>query len=168
MGTPKLPSCCLHPSPGFLLAIPMYGPWYSASAMRNTLRSKDEFLYPLLGTWLVSQVLGSRRCRAESPRLALVVVPQEKSTSTSQVRTTSTLALLTLYTAPSSFPLPQFAELSNLLTHLILRSLRPASDPKRRAIPTGYGFDKITCPNYFFEMVAWLAFTVMTMNPFGE
>merc|ERR1712093_61179 len=97
---------------GLMLAIPLYGPWYGASAVRGTLQAKDEFLFPMLGTWL-------------------------------------------------------FAEMSNLITHLILRSLRPANDPKRRAIPTGYGFDKITCPNYFFESVAWLAFTAMTMSPFS-
>ena len=44
---------------------------------------------------------------------------------------------------------------------MTLRDLRPAGT-KKRAIPYGYGFDKITCPNYFFETMAWTAITVMT------
>ena len=44
-----------------------------------------------------------------------------------------------------------FAELSNLQTHLTLRNLRPAGT-KQRNIPRGYGFDLVSCPNYFFEV----------------
>ncbi|KAI0327827.1 hypothetical protein GY45DRAFT_1327140 [Cubamyces sp. BRFM 1775] len=54
-----------------------------------------------------------------------------------------------------------FAELSNLSTHLTLRSLRPAGTTKR-AIPHGYGFSLVSCPNYFFETVAWTVIAVMT------
>jgi len=54
-----------------------------------------------------------------------------------------------------------FAELSNLHTHLTLRSLRP-SGTRKRAIPHGYGFSFLSCPNYFFEAIAWIALTVMT------
>ncbi|KAI9513017.1 3-oxo-5-alpha-steroid 4-dehydrogenase-domain-containing protein, partial [Russula earlei] len=49
-----------------------------------------------------------------------------------------------------------FAELSNLSTHVTLRNLRPPGS-KKRAIPYGYGFGLISCPNYFFESVAWAA-----------
>ena len=55
----------------------------------------------------------------------------------------------------------QFAELSNLSAHLTLRSLRPAGTTKR-AIPYGYGFSLVSCPNYFFETVAWTVIAVMT------
>lgn len=55
----------------------------------------------------------------------------------------------------------QWAEVSNLKTHVTLRDLRPAGT-KTRAIPYGYGFNKITCPNYFFEIVGWLVVCVMT------
>ncbi|KAJ3838334.1 3-oxo-5-alpha-steroid 4-dehydrogenase-domain-containing protein [Lentinula raphanica] len=48
-----------------------------------------------------------------------------------------------------------FFELSNLSTHLHLRSLRPPGS-RKRAIPTGYGFGLISCPNYFFETLAWV------------
>ena len=56
------------------------------------------------------------------------------------------------------------AELANFRTHLILRDLRPAGS-NVRAIPRGFGFDLVSCPNYFFEMVAWVAFSVMTGLP---
>lgn len=57
-----------------------------------------------------------------------------------------------------------FAELANFCTHLILRDLRPAGT-NARAIPRGFGFSLVSCPNYFFEMVAWIAFSVMTGLP---
>ena len=55
----------------------------------------------------------------------------------------------------------QFAELSNLATHLTLRNLRPPGS-KKRAIPHGYGFGLLSCPNYFFESVAWSAVACAT------
>ncbi|KAF9007482.1 3-oxo-5-alpha-steroid 4-dehydrogenase-domain-containing protein [Cyathus striatus] len=54
-----------------------------------------------------------------------------------------------------------FAELSNLQTHLTLRSLRPAGT-RVRAIPFGYGFGLVSCPNYFFESIGWLVVCAMT------
>ncbi|KAG6865004.1 hypothetical protein C0991_005692 [Blastosporella zonata] len=54
-----------------------------------------------------------------------------------------------------------FAELSNLHTHLTLRSLRPANS-RARAIPHGYGFSFLSCPNYFFETLAWTVVSMMT------
>jgi very-long-chain enoyl-CoA reductase len=59
---------------------------------------------------------------------------------------------------------PQYGELSNLLTHLNLRSLRPAGT-RTRAIPRGYGFNLVSCPNYFFEAIAWIAFVGLTLDP---
>lgn len=54
-----------------------------------------------------------------------------------------------------------FAELSNLHTHLTLRSLRPANT-RTRGVPVGYGFTFVSCPNYFFESMGWAAIAVMT------
>ncbi|OJT03365.1 hypothetical protein TRAPUB_6034 [Trametes pubescens] len=54
-----------------------------------------------------------------------------------------------------------FAELSNLHTHIALRNLRPAGSTAR-AIPRGYGFALVSCPNYFFETVGWTVIAVMT------
>lgn len=57
----------------------------------------------------------------------------------------------------------QYSELSNLVTHLNLASLRPAGT-KTRQIPRGYGFDSVSCANYWFESLAWFAFTGLTLN----
>lgn len=48
-------------------------------------------------------------------------------------------------------------ELGNLATHLQLRNLR-THGTKERKIPTGGVFSivPVTCPNYFFETVAWI------------
>jgi len=54
-----------------------------------------------------------------------------------------------------------FAEVSNLYAHWTLRNLRPAGS-KTRAIPYGYGFALVSCPNYFFEILAWVAIATMT------
>lgn len=48
-----------------------------------------------------------------------------------------------------------FGELANLNAHLTLKNLRKPGTTTR-AIPTGFGFSWVTCPNYFFEAVAWL------------
>ncbi|EIM82531.1 uncharacterized protein STEHIDRAFT_141777 [Stereum hirsutum FP-91666 SS1] len=53
------------------------------------------------------------------------------------------------------------AELSNLKTHLTLRSLRPAGS-RKLGIPKGYGFGLVSCPNYFFECMGWLIIAGMT------
>lgn len=55
-----------------------------------------------------------------------------------------------------------WAEVSNYLTHLTLRNLRPADGSSKRQIPKGYGFDMVTCPNYLFESVAWLAVWILS------
>jgi very-long-chain enoyl-CoA reductase len=54
-----------------------------------------------------------------------------------------------------------FAEISNLITHITLRNLRPAGS-RKRAIPQGYGFSLVSLPNYFFECLAWFAIALMT------
>ncbi|KAH7341254.1 3-oxo-5-alpha-steroid 4-dehydrogenase-domain-containing protein [Rhizoctonia solani] len=57
-----------------------------------------------------------------------------------------------------------FAELSNFHAHLTLRNLRPANNPIARGIPRGYLFEYVSCPNYTFEILAWIAFTLMTKS----
>lgn len=56
-----------------------------------------------------------------------------------------------------------FAVLSNFRTHIILRDLRPAGS-KKRVIPTGYGFNLVSFPNYFFESLGWLFFALLTKS----
>jgi len=59
-----------------------------------------------------------------------------------------------------------FAELSNLTTHIILSNLRPAGSTERK-IPKGYGFNWVSCPNYFFEILGWAAVTALVPNIFS-
>ncbi|PPQ95445.1 hypothetical protein CVT26_008464 [Gymnopilus dilepis] len=54
-----------------------------------------------------------------------------------------------------------FAELSNLHTHLTVRALRPAGS-RKRGIPRGYGFNLVSFPNYFFEILGWAVICGMT------
>ncbi|KAI8914893.1 3-oxo-5-alpha-steroid 4-dehydrogenase-domain-containing protein [Powellomyces hirtus] len=54
-----------------------------------------------------------------------------------------------------------WAEVSNFLTHVTLRNLRPPGS-RVRQIPFGYGFNWVSCPNYFFEILGWLAVSLLT------
>ncbi len=59
--------------------------------------------------------------------------------------------------------LPKFAEISNYITHLNLRSIRtPPGQPRK--FPRGYGFELVSVPNYYFELVAWVALCVMSKD----
>lgn len=68
---------------------------------------------------------------------------------------TNQLMLLTLAWA--------FAELSNFAVHLNLASLRATGSTERK-IPYGYGFDKVSCPNYFFEAWGWFIVSCISQN----
>lgn len=48
--------------------------------------------------------------------------------------------------------------------HQVLRNLRPAGT-RQRNIPRGGAFELVSCPNYFFETIAWTSFTILTLNP---
>lgn len=58
-------------------------------------------------------------------------------------------------------------ELGNLSIHLLLRDLRPAGSTVRK-IPQPNGnpltnlFDLVSCPNYTYEVGAWLGYTLMS------
>ena len=54
-------------------------------------------------------------------------------------------------------------ELGNLRTHLILRNLR-SSGGKERGIPQGLGFSICTCPNYMFEIIAWIGMLLLSRS----
>lgn len=54
-------------------------------------------------------------------------------------------------------------ELGNLNTHLVLRSLRTAGGTER-GVPKGLGFDWVTCPNYMFETIAWMAILMINQS----
>ncbi|KAI7885047.1 hypothetical protein K492DRAFT_234389 [Lichtheimia hyalospora FSU 10163] len=56
-----------------------------------------------------------------------------------------------------------WAELSNLITHITLRNLRPAGT-RQRNIPYGYGFDLVSCPNYTFETIGWTVVSLLSTS----
>lgn len=60
-----------------------------------------------------------------------------------------------------------FAELGNFSIHVALRNLRPPGTterkiPKPTSNPFTYLFNLVSCPNYTYEIGAWVAFSVMT------
>ncbi|KAL9625812.1 MAG: hypothetical protein Q9160_000132 [Pyrenula sp. 1 TL-2023] len=60
----------------------------------------------------------------------------------------------------SGLLLYSLGELGNFSAHLTLRNLR-SSGGKERGIPSGWGFDLVTCPNYMFEIIAWIGVTLV-------
>jgi very-long-chain enoyl-CoA reductase len=57
-------------------------------------------------------------------------------------------------------------ELGNLVCHWRLRQLRPAGT-RLRQIPYGFLFELVSCPNYTFEVLAWVGFNLMTQTIAG-
>ncbi|EDN03805.1 predicted protein [Histoplasma mississippiense (nom. inval.)] len=55
----------------------------------------------------------------------------------------------------SSLALFVFGQLANLNSHVVLRNLRRPGTSER-GIPSGFGFSLVTCPNYLFEVIAWV------------
>lgn len=60
-----------------------------------------------------------------------------------------------------------FSELGNFSIHIALRNLRPPGTTERRIpVPTSNPFtilfNLVSCPNYTYEIGAWIAFSVMT------
>lgn len=53
------------------------------------------------------------------------------------------------------------------MTHITLRNLRPVGT-KQRAIPYGYGFNLVSCPNYTFEIIGWTVMSIMTGSYAGK
>jgi very-long-chain enoyl-CoA reductase len=68
--------------------------------------------------------------------------------------------LMQVYVACAFFVL---FELGNLICHIMLRNLRPENSTVRK-IPRGFLFEYVSCPNYTFEILAWIAFTIMTQT----
>jgi len=55
------------------------------------------------------------------------------------------------------------SELMNGVSHLQLRALRP-SGTTQRSIPRNLLFELVSCPNYFFEILAWTGFSILTQT----
>ncbi|POS82921.1 hypothetical protein EPUL_005502 [Erysiphe pulchra] len=56
-----------------------------------------------------------------------------------------------------------FGELSNAHTHITLSRLRSKGGTER-GVPQGYGFDLVTCPNYLFEVIAWIGINIVNKS----
>ena len=56
-----------------------------------------------------------------------------------------------------------FGETGNALVHLYLSSLRTTGGTERK-IPVGYGFGLVTCPNYMYEILSWVAIILVSRN----
>jgi very-long-chain enoyl-CoA reductase len=54
------------------------------------------------------------------------------------------------------------AEIGNLLVHLSLSNMRPEGNSKARNIPMGALFKFVSCPNYTFEILSWIGYSIMT------
>uniref|UniRef100_K3X5C1 Uncharacterized protein n=1 Tax=Globisporangium ultimum (strain ATCC 200006 / CBS 805.95 / DAOM BR144) TaxID=431595 RepID=K3X5C1_GLOUD len=54
------------------------------------------------------------------------------------------------------------SELLNFLVHVQLRNLRPAEGSKVRPVPKGPLFALVSCPNYTFEVLGWVGFSLFT------
>lgn len=78
-----------------------------------------------------------------------------------------------LYTAPSSTQVYAFlgvfllCELGNFTIHVLLRNLRPAGSKERKIpYPNGNPLSLmqsfVSCPNYTYEIGAWISFSIMT------
>ncbi|KAI1825426.1 3-oxo-5-alpha-steroid 4-dehydrogenase-domain-containing protein [Xylaria intraflava] len=57
-----------------------------------------------------------------------------------------------------------FGELCNANIHWYLSGLRKPGETARK-IPTGLGFNLVTCPNYMFEIIAWIGVILITRSP---
>jgi very-long-chain enoyl-CoA reductase len=52
-------------------------------------------------------------------------------------------------------------EFLNMMCHITLRNLRKPGSTER-GIPKGWGFDLVSCANYFWESLCWLVFAVQS------
>jgi very-long-chain enoyl-CoA reductase len=52
-------------------------------------------------------------------------------------------------------------EFMNLMCHITLKNLRKPGSSER-GIPQGYGFQLVSCANYYWESLCWLTFSVST------
>ena len=80
--------------------------------------------------------------------------------SNSAAAAAETIAPLRLYAGLALFA---FGEIANFQAHLTLRGLR-SSGGTERGIPRGFGFNLVTCPNYLFEITAWVGVLLISWH----
>jgi very-long-chain enoyl-CoA reductase len=52
-------------------------------------------------------------------------------------------------------------EAGNFVTHVMLAKFRPVGTSVR-VVPRGFLFELVSCPNYFFEILTWVGFAMVT------
>ncbi|KAI1841902.1 hypothetical protein JX265_011975 [Neoarthrinium moseri] len=62
------------------------------------------------------------------------------------------------------FALFLFGETANFLVHRYLSTLRSPGGTERK-IPKGLGFGVVTCPNYMYEIIAWIGMILISRSP---
>ncbi|KAI1083764.1 3-oxo-5-alpha-steroid 4-dehydrogenase-domain-containing protein [Whalleya microplaca] len=62
------------------------------------------------------------------------------------------------------FALYLLGEVANFDVHYYLAHLRKPGETARK-IPRGHGFGLVTCPNYMFEIIAWIGIILVTRSP---
>lgn len=120
---------------GLVLAWAIYAPTYSSWKLQGSIRDEPTFLWSSAGVWAVSY-------RALFKIIFLA-----------PVRLMQICPLISIHL--------QLAELLNFHSHITLRNLRPPGT-RTRAIPKGFGFNLVSCPNYFWEIIGWTVIAVMT------
>jgi very-long-chain enoyl-CoA reductase len=55
------------------------------------------------------------------------------------------------------------AELGNAKAHRMLRDLRAPGSLERK-LPRGFLFERVSCPHYLFEILAWVGFAIATQT----
>ena len=56
-----------------------------------------------------------------------------------------------------------FGQVANGLVHRYLSTLRSTGGTERK-IPVGYGFGLVTCPNYMYEVLAWVGVIIASRD----
>jgi len=59
------------------------------------------------------------------------------------------------------------SEILNFCVHVQLRNMRPKEGSLERPVPQGPLFALVSCPNYLFEILGWLGFSIFTQIFFG-
>ncbi|KAK9467704.1 3-oxo-5-alpha-steroid 4-dehydrogenase-domain-containing protein [Lipomyces arxii] len=121
----------------------------SLSLLSSSMEVEDTSLYFLSAVWIFAElsnfethlILASLRIRY--PRTTYSYTPRLFSDS-SRVR-----ALASSSTARITSPFSRTSSMSGLAA---------------RRMPKGYGFDLVSCPNYFFELLSWTSVTLITRS----
>ncbi|KAI6083874.1 3-oxo-5-alpha-steroid 4-dehydrogenase-domain-containing protein [Hypoxylon rubiginosum] len=115
---------------------------FSANTMPFAYIFRNSFFY-----WTFAGLLGALELYAPYSPAALI-----ESTPTND------------YVAYAGIALYVFGEVANFDVHYYLAHLRKPGETARK-LPHGHGFSLVTCPNYMFEIIAWIGIVLVTRSP---